>query len=328
MIAALYVEKNGTYFNIPDIDPWDESRDARKYCGPYPVIAHPPCARWSMLAGLVEARHGYKKGDDGGCFQSALNAVRKFGGIIEHPAYSAAWKFFDLPRPNRNGGWAGNDEQGYSCHVEQIKYGHVARKATWLYVFGISKKDLPELKWGCVSANEAKVLVSWCKNRVKSTDSRKRISKKAASKTPIEFRNMLLDLVKKVNQSNKIDLGKKVIDLKAWSWMPGMLAIFLPSLNNSPIKDRVIESSVNEFNESNKYKNWIPDLNDPATTGCLLELVRKASGSPFAVTEHHPASNNGVIWRMRTFNKSIEFGCYHNEVDVLVDALEYFGNYQ
>jgi hypothetical protein len=46
MIAALFVERNGIYFGIPGVDPWDERRDARTYAGPWPVVAHPPCARW------------------------------------------------------------------------------------------------------------------------------------------------------------------------------------------------------------------------------------------------------------------------------------------
>lgn len=45
MISALYVEKDGVYFNLPDVDPWDETRDARLYKGPFPVVAHPPCQR-------------------------------------------------------------------------------------------------------------------------------------------------------------------------------------------------------------------------------------------------------------------------------------------
>jgi len=56
MVAALYVQANGCYKGLPDVDPWDEVRDARKYDGPYPVVAHPPCSRWCRLAGLVEAR--------------------------------------------------------------------------------------------------------------------------------------------------------------------------------------------------------------------------------------------------------------------------------
>ena len=56
MIAALFVDRRGCYSGLPDVDLWDESRDARLYKGPYPVVAHPPCARWCKLAGLVEAR--------------------------------------------------------------------------------------------------------------------------------------------------------------------------------------------------------------------------------------------------------------------------------
>lgn len=80
MIAALFVQTNGAYFGLDDVDPWDEARDARKYAGPYPVVAHPPCSRWCRLAGLVEARWGHKRGEDGGCFASALASVRKWGG--------------------------------------------------------------------------------------------------------------------------------------------------------------------------------------------------------------------------------------------------------
>jgi len=29
VIAALYVEKGGCYYNLPGVDPWDEERDAR-----------------------------------------------------------------------------------------------------------------------------------------------------------------------------------------------------------------------------------------------------------------------------------------------------------
>ena len=99
MIAALFVEPNGVYAGLPDVDVWDEARDARLYEGPWPVVAHPPCARWSRLAGFTEARFGYKRGEDGGCFKAALCAVRAFGGIIEHPAYSKAWGAFNLPEP-------------------------------------------------------------------------------------------------------------------------------------------------------------------------------------------------------------------------------------
>ena len=74
MIAALYVETNGAYFDLPNVDPWNDARDARLYNGPYPVVAHPPCQRWGkMWAGqpLWIKRTGQrkKKGDDVGVYK-------------------------------------------------------------------------------------------------------------------------------------------------------------------------------------------------------------------------------------------------------------------
>ena len=49
MIAALFVEAGGSYYRLPDVDPWDQARDARQYQGPHAVVAHPPCQRWGKL---------------------------------------------------------------------------------------------------------------------------------------------------------------------------------------------------------------------------------------------------------------------------------------
>lgn len=189
-VAALFVQRGGSYWNVPDVDPWDEARDARKYPGPHPVVAHPPCSRWCRLAGLVEARWGHKRGEDGGCFKSALNSVRTWGGVLEHPAYSDAWAAFGLPIPQPGGGWQRGLCGGWSCHVEQGRYGHMAKKATWLYAHGC---ELPPLKWGS-SPDSARGLVSWCRNH--SDDERPRVGKKAASKTPPEFRDVLLSMAR------------------------------------------------------------------------------------------------------------------------------------
>lgn len=90
MIAALYVETAGSYYGIDGVDPWDKTRDARLYAGPWPVVAHPPCQRWGKLwAGqpLHIKRTGERKvkGDDGGCFRAALRAIQTWGGVLEHP---------------------------------------------------------------------------------------------------------------------------------------------------------------------------------------------------------------------------------------------------
>lgn len=191
MISALFVQKNGHYFGLEGVDPWDEARDARKYAGPYPVVAHPPCSRWCRLAGLVEARWGHKRGDDGGCFESALKSVRIWGGVLEHPAYSDAWPAYHLPYPTQ-GGWQRGICGGWVCHVEQGRYGHPAKKATWLYAFGVS--ELPSLDFRTIADGESMALVSWCGNRVKSGETRPRVGKDNASRTPPRFREMLIQM--------------------------------------------------------------------------------------------------------------------------------------
>jgi len=145
MIAALYVQTGGVYYGLDDVDPWDEQRDARLYDGPWPVVAHPPCARWSRLAGFTEARFGLRRGDDGGCFAAALDAVRRFGGVIEHPAYSKAWDAYGLPEPQVVAGWTGGICGGFAAYVEQGRYGLPVKKATWIYAYGV---ELAQLRWG------------------------------------------------------------------------------------------------------------------------------------------------------------------------------------
>lgn len=191
-IAALFVERNGSYSGLAGIDMWDEKRDARTYEGSDRVIAHPPCSRWCRLAGLVEKRWGHKRGEDGGCFASALANVRRCGGVLEHPAYSKAWDAFGLPKPSRHGGWTQGKCGGWSCHVEQGRYGHPAKKATWLYAYGV---HLPNLRWGSDPDTKGAALVSWCGNKTNKFESRPRVGKKIASSTPKEFRDVLISMV-------------------------------------------------------------------------------------------------------------------------------------
>lgn len=153
-VAALYVETNGSYYGLPGVDPWDEQRDARRYRGPHPVVAHPPCQRWGKLwAGqpLFIKKTGIRKikGDDDGCFEAALASLREFGGVLEHPWGSHAWAHFGLNVPPRAGGWIAADfHGGWTCCVEQGRYGHYARKPTLLLVYGVDPGDLPDLDWG------------------------------------------------------------------------------------------------------------------------------------------------------------------------------------
>lgn len=202
MIAALFVATGGCYFGLPDVDPWDLARDARRYAGPWPVVAHPPCERWGRYwGGAPSTWPRLVKGDDGGSFASALASVRCWGGVLEHPADSAAWEHFGLKTPPRCGGWVRADLldgfDGWTCHVEQGAYGHPARKATWLYARGV---DLPLLEWGRASGDFVRLDEDFHSRaeraRAIKTGACQRLSKKQRAATPIPFRDLLLSIAR------------------------------------------------------------------------------------------------------------------------------------
>lgn len=189
MIAALYVQTDGCYYNLPDVDPWDQTRDARTYAGPHPVVAHPPCQLWGALAAVNYARWGgehNRPGNDGGCFAAALAAVNRWGGVLEHPAKTRAWTAHGLQKPT-GVGWSACGE-GWVCEVWQSAYGHRANKATWLYYRGIQPPF--DLDWSRPTGTHQ---VGYADQRGKSRN-KPTLSKAEASATPVAFRNVLLRL--------------------------------------------------------------------------------------------------------------------------------------
>jgi len=90
-VAALFVREDGPYPRMAHVDPWPESRDATRYAGPWPVVAHPPCAPWGFN------RHRSTQRPDLAVF--AVYAVRKWGGVLEHPAASRLWRAMELAPP-------------------------------------------------------------------------------------------------------------------------------------------------------------------------------------------------------------------------------------
>lgn len=177
MIAALFVERNGVYDNMPGIDPWDIERDARKYNGPWPVVAHPPCTTYCKMS---NCRPYLREQSDGGCFQHALDCVQRFGGVLEQPAFSTAFRKHGITDPKTGHGWQRCLDGGWVCYIEQGRYGHVARKGTWLYAFGVSVSSLPIDR----PPDRSTARGAWNKNG-------NRVNRSVSIGTPIEFRNLL-----------------------------------------------------------------------------------------------------------------------------------------
>lgn len=123
-VAALYVHPSGPYFGMPGVDPWGEDRDASRWWGPDPVVAHPPCGPWGVYRWTCTQRADLAV--------RAVDQVRAFGGVLEHPAGSRLWLARDLPEPGQRADRWG----GWTLLIRQSWWGHAAPKPTWLYIVG------------------------------------------------------------------------------------------------------------------------------------------------------------------------------------------------
>lgn len=135
-VAVLFARADSIYKTMPGCDVWDESRDARRWSGGAPVVAHPPCRMWGMLAQFAHGSPEEK--------QLAIDAVahvRREGGVKEHPAKSNLWKALQLPLPGHPPDALG----GWTARIRQCDWGHKAEKLTWLYIVGCHPDDLPPM---------------------------------------------------------------------------------------------------------------------------------------------------------------------------------------
>lgn len=186
-VAALYVDPKGVYPKLVE-HWWDEKRDARNYAGPWPIVAHPPCGPWGRL------RHMYR-GSEHALGPLAVEQVRKYGGVLEHPYGSHLWLavFPQLPPPERG---ARDDWGGFTVEVEQVYWGHVARKKTWLYCVGAPRyatdivPPFPNRKPTHHVSRDAK-------RARRNGYTLKRTSSKQNRETPIHFAEWLISLAQR-----------------------------------------------------------------------------------------------------------------------------------
>lgn len=183
-VAALYIDPRGPYPRMEGVDCWDETRDARLYDGPHPVVAHPPCGAWGRL-------RKFHRADDADCGPRAVEQVRAFGGVLEHPADSLLWPECGLPRPDN----PDNQYGAFSLEVDQCAWGHVARKRTWLYVVGMTPGAvLPGIRTGGTPTH-------WCRKRPGEVVPAgiKMCSKEQRRRTPPAFAAWLVSLARMVS---------------------------------------------------------------------------------------------------------------------------------
>ena len=134
-IAVLFTTRVSIYKTLRGVDCYDIDRDATTWPGGSPVIAHPPCRLWSSLAHMSTAPLEEKE-----LTPWAVEQVRRWGGVFEHPQRSQIWR--TLPKPWRC------DEFGMTIECDQWHWGHVASKPTRLYVCGVAKIPPIPIRFG------------------------------------------------------------------------------------------------------------------------------------------------------------------------------------
>ena len=199
MVAVLFARSDSIYKGFPDVDVFDLERDARNYNGPRPVVAHPPCRAWGRLRHFAKPRS-----DEKALAYFAVDAVRRFGGVLEHPESSTLWPAADLPLPG-----AGSDDfGGWTLPVPQYWFGHRAMKRTWLYIVGCAPAQLPPIP--LVLGDSPFVVQSR-----KRDDHRPHISKAEREATPLPFAEWLLTVAARSLQFHDAKRGEGVSSCSA-----------------------------------------------------------------------------------------------------------------
>lgn len=199
-VAVLFARSDSNYKQIPCCDVYDIERDARTWKGGCPVVAHPPCRAWGRLRHFAKPRHDEKE-----LALFAVDQIRKFGGVLEHPESSQLWPTAPLP-------WPGHYDQfgGWTLPVHQFWFGHRAQKKTWLYIVGCEQKNIPQIP---LRLGTSECVIRLDKRRPDGThirkgdkDWRKPLGQAEREHTPPEFAAWLVELAKRCH-ANRIEIA-------------------------------------------------------------------------------------------------------------------------
>jgi len=121
----------------------------------------------------------------------------------------------------------------------------------------------------------------------------------------------------------QIALARRAVACRGWKWMPGMRygSVDVIEGTASPWSFNGYER-VGEHVDMVAYTDWVPclpDLEDPATLGCLLALVREAWGQ-----DDMGASRYKERWGVEFAPQEAQNYAFYgaSEAEALVAALE------
>lgn len=185
-IAVLFARADSIYKSMPECDVWDKERDALNWPGGSSVIAHPPCRLWGRLRVFANFVPGEKE-----LAVWAVQQVRKWGGVLEHPHGSTLWDHCQLPPPGRR-----DEFGGWTIPIPQFWLGHKAEKATWFYIVGCEADQTPAVP---MIFREPEYVVQ----SRKRVDYRPHIPKADRERTPFECCRWLIAIAKACNRLNQ-----------------------------------------------------------------------------------------------------------------------------
>ena len=184
-VAVLFARADSIYKTIPGCDVYDIERDARKWPGGSPVVAHPPCRAWGRLRQFAKPREDEKQ-----LAVLAVSLVQQFGGVLEHPASSSLFNDLRLPKP----GELHDKHGGQTFEIRQVDFGHRAEKRTWIYAVGILPKfvfSMPPMR-----------VATHCIRPSKSYPRLPSVTKPEREHTPPELAVWLVDIARATTAPN------------------------------------------------------------------------------------------------------------------------------
>lgn len=187
MVPILFARADSVYKTIPGCDVFDHGRNALTWAGGYSCVAHPPCRSWGLLRKFANPEPGEHE-----LAIWAVEQVRKWGGVLEHPFGSTLWRDMRLPRRNERdaaGGW--------TLSVLQQWWGHRAAKPTLLYIVGCEPDCIPKIPF---QMGDAPCVVQTRKR----VNHRPHLHKAEREHTPIKFALWLVELAKRCQLSRAV----------------------------------------------------------------------------------------------------------------------------